>query len=190
MRNHWISIIALPALVLASCGVSQTIGQNENPASPPRETLSAPLPDSQPTITEQPAISQSPIPTTPDVQLSDTENPTFVPREIIERTKADLVKQFGVNASQIRVMETKAVTWPDSSLGCPQPDMAYAQIITPGYWVLLEAKEQQYPYHTDQNEQIILCLRDPSDLESGLPLPVIPVNPNEIDDGQPWVPVD
>ncbi len=188
MRNHWISLIILPALILASCEVSQTIGQNEDRIPSSKEVLSSPSTEPQVTITEQAVISPSPTPTTPDVQLPDMENTTFAPREIIEKAKADLVKQFGVNANQIRIMEARAVNWPDASLGCPQPDLAYAQVLSPGYWVLLEADGKQYPYHTDQNEQIILCLGNPSDPES--PLPLIPVNPDEIDDGQPWMPVD
>jgi hypothetical protein len=69
--------------------------------------------------------------------------------------------------------------------------MAYDTVITPGYWILLEANNQQYPYHTDQKDQIILCLPDTVNTESENPLlPIIPINPTEIKDGQPWVPVD
>ena len=39
--------------------------------------------------------------------------------------------------------------WSDASLGRPQPGMMYAQVITPGYLVVLEADGQQYTYHTD-----------------------------------------
>ncbi len=182
MKHNWISLITLLGFVLASCGTSQNNGQNENPV--PQETLSAPMANPQ-TATEQ---SPSPTSSMPDVPIQNAENVTFAPREITEKTKADLAKQFGVDTNQIRVVEARAVTWPDASLGCPQPEMAYAQVITPGYWILLEAEGKQYPYHTDQNGQIILCLGNSSDPESRLPL--IPVNPDEIDDGQPWVPVD
>jgi hypothetical protein len=188
MRNHWISFITLLALILAGCEGSQTNGQNENLIPSAQETVSAPLTDSQITPTEQPAVSPPSTSTTSDVQLPDIKNASSAPREIIEKAKADLVKQFGVNADQIRVVEARAVTWPDASLGCPQPDMVYAQVLSPGYWVLLEADGRQYPYHTDQGEQIILCLVNSSDTES--PRPLIPVNPDEIQDGQPWVPVE
>lgn len=39
----------------------------------------------------------------------------------------------------IEVISVKAVQWPDSSLGCPQPGMMYAQVITSGYQVTLIA---------------------------------------------------
>jgi hypothetical protein len=188
MRNHWISFITLLALILAGCKGSQTNGQNENLIPSTQETLSIPLTDPQIAPPEQPAISPSSTPGTSDIQEPDAKNTTIAPREIIEKAKADLVKQFGMSADQVRVLEAMAVTWPDASLGCPQPDMAYAQVLSPGYWVLLEADGRQYPYHTDQDEQIILCLGNSSDPES--PRPLIPVNPDEIQDGQPWVPVE
>ena len=39
--------------------------------------------------------------------------------------------------------------WPDTSLGNPQGEMFYAQVITPGYKIILEAGGAQYEYHTD-----------------------------------------
>lgn len=43
----------------------------------------------------------------------------------------------------------EAVQWPDASLGCPQPDMVYAAVITPGYLVLLSDGARTYAIHTD-----------------------------------------
>jgi len=112
-------------------------------------------------------------------------------QSLIEKAKADLVKQFAIRADQIQVVEARAVTWPDASLGCPQPDLAYAQVLTPGYLVLLEADGKQYPYHADQAEQLILCLRNVAGAGTEMPLfPPIPVNPTELKDGVPWVPVN
>lgn len=188
MRNHWISLVTLLAFVLAGCGASQINGQNENPTQSSQETLLVPAIEPQFTKTKHPAPSPSSTPTTPNDQVPEVENATFASRKIIEKTKTDLVEKIGINANQIRVTEARAVIWQDASLGCPQSDMAYAQIITPGYWILLEADGKQYPYHTDQNGQFILCLGNSSD--PGSELPVIPVVPGEIDDGQPWMPVD
>ena len=74
------------------------------------------------------------------------------------------------------------VTWPDSSLGCPVEGMMYAQVETEGYIIWLEANDSPYRYHTDTDEQVVFC-ETPQ-------LPGIPVTPGEIDDGEPWVPVD
>jgi hypothetical protein len=35
--------------------------------------------------------------------------------------------------------------------------MMYAQVITPGYLIILAAEGQQYEYHTDQAANVVLC---------------------------------
>jgi len=60
---------------------------------------------------------------------------------------ADLEQR--IPGQEISVVSVEYTEWPDSSLGNPQPDMAYTQVITPGFKVLLEAGGQQYEYHTD-----------------------------------------
>jgi len=43
-----------------------------------------------------------------------------------------------------RVISSVARDFPDASLGCPQPGMAYAQVITPGFQVLVEADGRRF----------------------------------------------
>jgi hypothetical protein len=54
----------------------------------------------------------------------------------------------------------EAVDWSDTSLGCPEPGMAYAQVITPGYLIVLGAAGQTYEYHTDEHSSVVLCRGD------------------------------
>jgi hypothetical protein len=147
--------------------------------------------DSQSVATTKPD-SSSPMETTiPEVQPTVAETIDVVSRTIVEKARADLMKRLNLAAEQIRLAEVRPMNWPDSSLGCPQPDMAYSQVLTPGYWILLEADGRQYHYHADEADQLIFCPQDSSDRgPDGEPLPVLPVNPNEIDDGEPWVPVN
>ena len=60
----------------------------------------------------------------------------------------DLAQRLGLAASAIKVVQIAAVEWSDASLGCPKPEMMYAQVITPGYRIVLEAAGQRYEYHT------------------------------------------
>lgn len=169
-------VTLLIILILSACG-----GATPEGISNPEPRVSAPKP------------ANTPPPSTPEISVIEresTDSNSSAPRELVEKAKADLAENLNIGTDQIRLVETQTVNWPDASLGCPQPEIAYAQVITPGYWIVLEAKEQLYPYHTDLGEQVTLCLRSTSDSESELPLPVIPVNPDEIKDGQPWVPVD
>jgi hypothetical protein len=108
--------------------------------------------------------AQTSLPVSPEGSREDSSAPVKaepVPRELVEKSRADLADRYGINPDLIGVAEARAVDWPDASLGCPQPGMAYAAVITPGYWILLETKDQSYPYHTDLAENVILCESDP-----------------------------
>jgi hypothetical protein len=74
----------------------------------------------------------------------------------------DLAGRQGLAPEAVRVASVEAVEWPDASLGCPQPGMMYAQVITPGYRVVLEAEGQTYEYHTDEGRFVVLCDNGPS----------------------------
>lgn len=71
--------------------------------------------------------------------------------------KEDLVKRAALTPEEIKVTGLEAVQWPSTALGCPQPGMMYAQVITPGYRVLLQARGQTYKYHTDAGRWAVLC---------------------------------
>ncbi len=70
---------------------------------------------------------------------------------------ADLAKQTGIPADQITVEKVEPMEWSDTSLGCPQEGMMYAQVITPGYLIVLNAQGNTYEYHTDQRANVVLC---------------------------------
>ena len=74
----------------------------------------------------------------------------------------DLAGRLSVEVEQIRLIETETVEWPDASLDCPQEGMSYAQVVTPGYRVTLEAGGRTYEYHTDQDQAVVLCASIPS----------------------------
>jgi len=74
----------------------------------------------------------------------------------IEQAREDLAQRLGMDIEEIEVVMVEAVEWPDASLGCPQPGMMYAQVITPGYRILLRAGDKTYEYHSDY-KRAILC---------------------------------
>lgn len=72
--------------------------------------------------------------------------------------QADLAQQSATPVEQIVVLSVEFVEWNDASLGCPEKGMMYAQVITPGYRILLKSGEKQYEYHSAQGrEQAVLC---------------------------------
>ena len=103
--------------------------------------------------------------------------------QVVELAEDELAEKLGLSPEEIRLVSVEAVEWSDASLGCPQPGMMmYAQVITPGFRVTLEAVGQTYGYHTDTGRLVVLCGED------GLTVyPLIPVEPGEIKDGKPWM---
>ena len=67
---------------------------------------------------------------------------------LIERAREDLVQATNAGADEITLISTEEVEWGDASLGCPEPDAMYAQVITPGYVIVLERGGDTYDYHT------------------------------------------
>jgi hypothetical protein len=116
---------------------------------------------------------------------TDTELPTPLPNNVqilLDTAKADLAQQLSISPSEINLVTALEVTWPDSSLGCPQPGTAYAQVLTDGFLIRLEANGNIHEYHGDTNGQVVSC-ENPE-------FPIILVTPGDIQDGIPWVPVN
>jgi hypothetical protein len=70
----------------------------------------------------------------------------------------DLAAYLGVRAEDVEANSGEEVEWSDGSLGCPEKDLMYIQVITPGYLFVLEVDGLEYEYHTDQQDQVILCI--------------------------------
>jgi hypothetical protein len=55
-----------------------------------------------------------------------------------------VAEALGVAPAGARVISSEFRDFPDASLDCPQPGMAYAQVITPGHRVLVEANGRRF----------------------------------------------
>ena len=88
--------------------------------------------------------------------------------KLIETAKADLAGRLSISASDIAVLEATSVTWPDSSLGCPQEGMLYAQVLTPGYLIRLASGGQEFEYHAGRSTELVYC-EDPMPPVEGTP---------------------
>jgi hypothetical protein len=67
---------------------------------------------------------------------------------IVAKCKADLAKRLKLQTNSISLIEARPTNWPDAALGMPEPGKMYAQVITPGLLVTLEAKSTRYVYTT------------------------------------------
>lgn len=77
--------------------------------------------------------------------------------QVVQLAQKDLAQRLDLAAEAIQLVSVEAVEWSDTSLGCPQPGMMYAQVITPGFGVVLEAEGERYEYHTDTGRFAVLC---------------------------------
>ena len=82
---------------------------------------------------------------------------TPIPQSLIEKAKDDLAQRLSISTIQINVVDAKEVVWSNASLGCPQPGMLYADVLTPGYLILLSANGQDYEYHAAKGSVIFYC---------------------------------
>jgi len=103
----------------------------------------------------------SPVPVNTDVGILPTLMVTDISDPVVQalvlQTKTYLVEKFGLNLDEITLFSVHNVEWPDASLGCPRVGMMYAQVITPGYQIQLQANGEVFMFHTDTGNQVILC---------------------------------
>lgn len=70
----------------------------------------------------------------------------------------DLEKRSGLAASAFQITGYSLETFPNSALGCPDPDMMYAQVLTAGYRIQVSAGGKNYDYRTNQaGTRFLLC---------------------------------
>lgn len=88
----------------------------------------------------------------PAAGAASTEQPAPV-RAAVEAAAAHL----GVPAAELTVVQAESREWSDASLGCPREGEFYAQVITPGYLVLIQGGGRELEYHTDLAGTVVLC---------------------------------
>ncbi len=82
-------------------------------------------------------------------QLNETQ------RSVARAAISALATELQVPEERIQVDTIRAVEWPDSSIGCPQPGRGYLQVITPGHKVTLRAEGRVYVVHEARNDAFV-----------------------------------
>ena len=97
-------------------------------------------------------------PTSMPVDIGGGIGGTAVPGELTPAQQAAieaLSKNLGVVADKINVISAEAVEWPDACLGVIQEGISCAQVVTPGYKIVLEVNGKQVEYHTDETGTVV-----------------------------------
>ena len=92
---------------------------------------------------------------------SGTVTPSTDQPPPVQAAIADAARRTGLDAAAIQVLRAEEREWPNSGLGCPQPGIAYAQVLTPGWLVELRAGSRTLEYHTDARARAVLCAERP-----------------------------
>jgi hypothetical protein len=66
-----------------------------------------------------------------------------------------LADQLGIDISRIQVNSFSVMDWPDACLGLAGQGEMCAQVVTPGYQVILQVDGQQYDVRTDTSGSVI-----------------------------------
>lgn len=77
--------------------------------------------------------------------------------EVVDAARVDLATQLGVLVHEVEVVEVRAVTWADGSIGCPQLGTPYTQATVDGWLILLQANGERYSYHGSTMQAPFLC---------------------------------
>ena len=134
----------------------------------PTPTEPAPTPTRTPPLTSTPTFTPTPGPTR-------TPTPTPAPSDsglAAAAARALAAAALGVPAAQIALESVEQIDWPNPSLGCPQPGVMHAQVIVPGWLIVVHHNGRSYEYHADApGDRVVTC--DPAIV--GTPTPAINV---------------
>jgi hypothetical protein len=121
--------------LLAACGQGETPPRSPfddrgpAPTAPPGVT-SFPPPFAPPSITPTPGVPVAPPGTPSSPAAGDPESATGTAIEA-------LAERMGVSATRLSRVSVEPMDWPDACLGTSLPGLACAQVVTPGYRVIL-----------------------------------------------------
>lgn len=156
--------ILLGPVVVAALGTAAACGDSVDDAAGTVPTVITP---EQPPATSGAPVRPPTVPTVPARAPASTAPgrtdlpgppPTLPPGATdVDRALADVVARTGVDVAAVRVIAEDAVTWRDSSIGCPQKGMEYMQVLTEGTRIIVEAAGQRFEYHRGGRRDLFYC---------------------------------
>lgn len=159
MRRFWVWL-GLAVLLIGACGEPEEAAVTATSVEATTST--------DPSATTEPTATTSTGPTTAQPTTETTGmDPTPPTDDDLARTAQmsvdDLASRLSVDADTISVVEERAVTWPDGSLGCPQLEGPHPEGEVDGYQVILEHESRIYIYHSAAGGDPFLCPSEDKD---------------------------
>ena len=74
--------------------------------------------------------------------------------DIVARARSHLAERLGIYTDAIETRSVEAVDWPDACLGVTAKGVFCAQVVTPGYRIVLAFDGTDYEYRSDRYEMV------------------------------------
>jgi len=147
MMKHWYRVVLLVLVLLSACASPEAVPETG-------EAQSAPF--------VSPIFPISPLPEPTVVSPLPSPEPGEDSEAVIAFLLPLLAERLDVDVKALTVVEIAPVSWSDTSLGCPQPGMMYAQMITPGWQVIVEDQGgRRYDVRTSGDPRaFVICEED------------------------------
>ena len=157
----------LAVLVTVAVAAALMVADRKDPASPAAPEEPVPQPTAaggkvRPMISPTSATAVGAFPSSAaTVSAADLPDPASRVLPPVATAIADFAGQAQVDPAAVILRQFERVTWPDGSLGCPQPGMMYTQALIDGYWLELAAGDHRAEYHTDLDGRAVSCRSGP-----------------------------
>ena len=155
MRTTTLLALVL-AVLLAACAA---------PVEPVQPAATIELPTMTPAPLATPTQATEPADTPP----AESEPPSGAPAPLSdEEVVKALSDKLGVDPDQMTIVSMEPVDWPNSCLGVDTMEVMCAEVITPGYRIVVEIDGQPVEVHTNADLSVALTT-EPLDLPSTAP---------------------
>ncbi|MEA3501383.1 MAG: hypothetical protein U9R47_01305 [Actinomycetota bacterium] len=165
------ALLAAAVVMVAACSA----GSSDEPQDTSGSTVSSTVPVAlEETAVAPPEgdgpIMSEPLPTTPPLSTARSYEGHDYPIELtgfVTWAVDDLAEYLSVESSSIVVGSVEEVVWPNGGLGCPRPDMKYAQVPVDGLRIVLIHDGVEYVYHSGGSAEPFLCAPELVKVSSG-----------------------
>ena len=154
---HSIGLTIVAIAILAACAPPAAL---DNLKATEPSLVVSPQPSARATDRVKAApttVSSTPLGPAEETNMTTTLKIEPGMQPLIDAATADLAKRLSVTQDAIEVISAQSVVWPDSSLGCPQPGMAYLQVPEDGALIVLQVNGINYEYHNGGSRGLFLC---------------------------------
>lgn len=148
-RNLQLGLVGVLVVTVAAVLVVTMLTGDDPPASQDgTPTIGPTATGAVPSATGTARPTDTPVPPTP--------TPTPEPPIGAAQAMALLVSETDATPGDLTLVSYERATWPDQSLDCPEPGVAYSQVETPGWRIIIDDRGTQIEFHSDESAGILI----------------------------------